>query len=73
MPLYEYFCPTCESKFEQLRPMSAASEPVRCPDGHDGARRLLSVFAAIGTSDTGQPMMLGGGCGCGGACSCGHL
>ena len=71
MALYEYYCPTCETKFEQFRPMSASREPTRCPEGHEGARRLLSVFAAMGTSEDGRPMSLVGGCGCGGACNCG--
>ena len=72
MPLYEYFCQKCETKFEQLRPMSASHEPATCPDGHEGAMRLISLFAAVGTGEDGQPMSLaGGGCGCGGACSCG--
>ena len=71
MALYEYYCPTCETKFEQLRPMSRSSEPAVCPEGHEGAMRLLSVFAAVGKGEDGEPVSLAGGCGCGGACSCG--
>lgn len=71
MPLYEYYCPTCETKFERLRPMSLSNEPAICPSGHEGAMRLLSVFSAMGRTDGGEPMSLGGGCACGGACSCG--
>ena len=50
MPLYEFRCRTCDETFEQRRPMSAASEPATCPQGHDGAVRLLSVFASVGAS-----------------------
>ncbi|MSQ23432.1 MAG: zinc ribbon domain-containing protein [Chloroflexi bacterium] len=74
MPIYEYYCPTCEIKFEKLRPMTASAEPAECPEGHQGAARVLSVFSAFGRGEDGEPMALagaGGGCGCGGACSCG--
>jgi len=70
--VYEYRCPTCESRFELRRPMSEANEPAACPDGHSGAVRLLSVFAAVGTSASGDagaaPMRAGGPCGS--ACAC---
>jgi putative FmdB family regulatory protein len=72
MPVYEYYCRTCATKFERLRPMRAAEEPAACPAGHDGAARTLSVFAVSRGSDGGfEPMGMGGGCGCGGACACG--
>ena len=29
MPLYEYFCPTCDNKFDKLQPMSATG--AECP------------------------------------------
>ena len=44
MPLYEYYCPTCEKKFELLRPMSRSDETAACPEGHKGAERMISVF-----------------------------
>ncbi|MGE3684828.1 MAG: hypothetical protein AB7J47_00555 [Acidimicrobiia bacterium] len=34
------------------RPMSDANAPASCPDGHDGAIRLLSVFASTGAAAT---------------------
>ena len=74
MPLYEYYCKKCSAKFEMLRPMSRSDEPAACPEGHAGALRTLSVFAAIGRagSDSSYDMpSAGGGCACGGACSCG--
>ena len=77
MPLYEYYCPRCTTKFELLRSMSRSEEPARCPNGHTSAMRTLSVFATAGGRDeaafaSGAPAA-GGGCGCGGGgCGCGH-
>ncbi len=72
MATYEYRCPTCDSRFEVRRPMSESSEPTVCPDGHPGAVRLLSVFAAVGTgaSDGGMPSPAAMGGPCGPACAC---
>jgi putative FmdB family regulatory protein len=75
MPLYEYRCRDCDSVFELRRTMAEANDPISCPDGHPGAVRLLSVFAATGRSSAGGGMQtamapMGGGGGCGGACAC---
>jgi putative FmdB family regulatory protein len=74
MPLYEYYCPKCTTKFELLRPMSRADEAGTCPKGHTGGTRTLSVFAAVSKGTDGAPQtMMGGGCACGGGgCGCGH-
>ena len=78
MPLYEYYCPTCKTRFELLRPMSRSGELATCPSGHGKAERVVSVFAARVATESGVPAMLegagGGGCaGCGpGGCACGH-
>jgi putative FmdB family regulatory protein len=55
MPLYEFRCKTCDATFEERRSMSAANEPATCPAGHDGAVRLLSVFASVGASAGSSP------------------
>jgi putative FmdB family regulatory protein len=72
MPLYEYRCPTCRATFELLRPMRRAEEAVACPAGHEGATRVVSLVAARGWTANGgsAPANAGGGCACGGACSC---
>jgi putative FmdB family regulatory protein len=74
MPLYEFKCRTCDDTFEVRRPMSEASDPATCPQGHDGAVRLLSVFASVGASSNPAPApaarATGGGCG--GGCACAH-
>ena len=75
MPLYEFRCRECDEVFEERRPMSEASAPATCPHGHEGAVRLLSVFASVGASAGGAPApsapapRAGG---CGGACACAH-
>lgn len=73
MPLYEYRCEICDTRFELRRSLTASSEPATCPNGHAHARRLLSVFATAGrsgpTPSTAQGAG-GGGC-CGGGCGCG--
>jgi putative FmdB family regulatory protein len=48
MPTYEFRCRTCESTFEERRPMSEASLPATCPAGHPDTVKLLSVFASTG-------------------------
>jgi putative FmdB family regulatory protein len=75
MPIYEYFCPRCATKFEELRPMRDADRPATCARGHKGATRAISVFAAVTKDADGfvSPMASGGGCACGGGgCGCGH-
>jgi len=76
MPLYEFRCRTCDETFELRRSMSESNDPATCPQGHDGAVRLLSVFAnhgggsSAGSAPTITPPKMGGGCG--GACACAH-
>jgi putative FmdB family regulatory protein len=60
VPLYEYFCPSCNQKFELLRPMSRAEEPATCPSGHPGANRVLSLFASFSRGDDGSVTAVGG-------------
>jgi len=74
VPLYEYYCPTCEAKFEALRPLSRRDDPAACPEGHRG-QRVLSVFTTYSRGEDGETSVVGGGCpGCGGgSCACaGH-
>jgi putative FmdB family regulatory protein len=66
MPRYEYRCRACGGTFELNRPMSAAGEPARCPEGHEDTVKLLSTVAVAGRA---RPVAGGGGC-CGGSCGC---
>ena len=71
MAIYEYYCPTCRTKFEHRRPMSEAAVATKCANGHR-AERTVSAFAM---SRTAGGLMLdeapsGGGCCGGGGCAC---
>jgi putative FmdB family regulatory protein len=73
VPLYEYACGDCGTRFERLLSFTRASADLTCPDcGARDVRRLPSVFAALNRGDTALPMMSGAGCGCahGGGCGC---
>jgi putative FmdB family regulatory protein len=71
MPVYEYYCRSCETTFEKLRPISASNQAAECPSGHTGATRTLSLIATItrGGATEAVPAAVGG-C-CGGGCACG--
>ena len=48
MPLYEYYCESCDGVFETLRPMREAADPVPCPlCDHDGQRIMPTSFMAF--------------------------
>ena len=76
MPLYEYACPSCATRFEALQ--RSFRETASCPScGAPGAERLLSTFA-MSSGGTGgardaasAPRSMGGSC-CGGGCGCAH-
>ena len=76
MPLYEYYCSDCRSKFELLVNHKHADDVVCMKCHSEKVRRLLSVFATQhGGEDSGYddiaPSMGGGACGCGGGgCGC---
>lgn len=74
MPLYEYYCSECKSKFELLVSYRYADDVVCAKCHSEKVRRLLSLFAT--THSGGEdieyeeaPSM--GSCGCGdGGCGC---
>ena len=79
MPLYEYVCRVCDTRFEARRSMSDAAAPISCPAGHPDTTRLLSVFASVGRSASGGPRPAAGPAGvrtgppaggCGAGCAC---
>lgn len=81
MPLYEYYCADCRSKFELLSPFTQADTGIVCQKCHGArVRRMVSVFQARrgGDGEFGDGYSFGddegaagGGCACGGNCSCG--
>jgi putative FmdB family regulatory protein len=77
MPIYEYYCPSCEKKFEELV-FETRVAVVHCPKcGTNEVNRLISLFATAASSGNMAQMSGEGsghspaGCGCG-SCSCGH-
>jgi putative FmdB family regulatory protein len=74
MPLYEYYCPDCKSKFELLVRREHADDVVCMKCRGEKVRRLLSVFASprgagedSAYADEAPPMSCScgdGGCGC---------
>ena len=85
MPLYEFYCADCRGKFEVLTSYEAAQTGMVCATCRGtNVRKLLSVFArpVRGDDDYGDfsdggdsgddsgDDYGGGGCSCGGACSC---
>ncbi|HEX4165610.1 MAG TPA: zinc ribbon domain-containing protein [Bryobacteraceae bacterium] len=75
MPIFEYSCDDCGSKFEKLVRRSADAEAVRCPScGQDHLTTQYSTFAAHAASasmatpnECGSGMCGSGFCG-GGTC-----
>ncbi len=68
--MYEYRCPDCDNRFEKLRRMAEAEQPVECPTcASKTATRQLSGFAAVtvgGGGGNDAPMCAKPGCGPGG-------
>jgi len=65
MPIYEYVCPSCDTKFELLRPFSRAGEDASCPKCKSAAKRVLSVFACFAKDSEGVSTSLGSSSSCG--------
>ncbi len=77
MPTYEFRCKTCDTVFDEKRPMSESDFPARCPGGHADTVKLLSVFASTGGRATSSvsgadvaAAMSAPQRGCGGGCAC---
>jgi len=47
MPLYEYYCSTCELKFEALANLADHDKPAECPNCNNEAHRIISATAFI--------------------------
>ncbi|HSG30385.1 MAG TPA: zinc ribbon domain-containing protein [Thermodesulfobacteriota bacterium] len=73
MPVFEYECKCCNSRFETL--VMSTDEEVNCTDcGSEDIEKQFSSFASQSDSASfgSDPadMPTGGGC-CGGGCACG--
>lgn len=76
MPIYEYYCRTCNEKFSRRRPMSAASQDSECAAGHTATKVLTAAMVSVAgrhdAEEAAEAMPTGGGCACGrGSCGCG--
>jgi putative FmdB family regulatory protein len=75
MPVYEYFCRSCNNRYDKLRPLREADTPSTCPTcSEQNSVRTLSVFITMSSGgdsrSAGSQTMSHGGCACGGACGC---
>ncbi len=62
MPLYEYKCTECDTRFDALRSISDADTLIACPKcGSEKTGRMISLFSAIGD----QGVIAGAGSSCG--------
>jgi putative FmdB family regulatory protein len=69
MPIYEYACGDCGSRFEKL--VRRFTEEVSCPScASESVDKQLSVFAVGGSSAAAEPSCSAPGCGAG-ACGSG--
>jgi putative FmdB family regulatory protein len=55
MPLYEYYCESCNGVFEALRSMREASEPSNCPLCDRDSQRIMPTSFAAFTFRDGMP------------------
>jgi len=60
MPIYEYFCPNCRSKFELLRSMNCVNEDAFCPLCNTQGQRVLSTFTSTSKNLEGVSTPIGG-------------
>lgn len=51
MPLYEFYCRSCNGVFETFRHIRDASLPAPCPQCHEDAPRIMSSFNAFTMRD----------------------
>ena len=55
MPLYEYFCKSCDGVFETMRPIARASDPAPCPVCAKKAQRIPPTSFSAFTMREGYP------------------
>jgi putative FmdB family regulatory protein len=69
MPIYEYACKDCQTKFEMIRPIKDADAPIHCTQcDSQHVSRAISLFNA---ASEGRSLSGSSGCGscAGGSCS----
>jgi putative FmdB family regulatory protein len=65
MPIYEYRCKACGSKFEKLVSLSTKIKDIECPEcGQHKAEKEVSLFGGIsGASSSGGASLSSASCG----------
>ena len=67
MPIYEYYCKTCDKKFETL---IRGNETAECPDcGTHEVRKMMSACGFIRKGEGRQTVSASAGSGCGSCAS----
>ncbi|MFC1899816.1 FmdB family zinc ribbon protein [Chloroflexota bacterium] len=66
MPIYEYYCPTCQDKFELLRSMSSITEDTMCPKCNSKGQKVFSICASFSKGSDGVSASIGGSGKCAG-------
>ncbi|MHB1457043.1 MAG: FmdB family zinc ribbon protein [Armatimonadota bacterium] len=65
MPIYEFDCKQCGSRFDLLCRISGTDEVI-CPQcGSGSVKKVMSMFHSKSSSEGG------GSCSCGSSCTCG--
>ncbi|HEV8115794.1 MAG TPA: zinc ribbon domain-containing protein [Acidimicrobiales bacterium] len=55
MPVYDFRCPSCEARFEVQRSIADFDQPTSCPQGHEGAVRVITTWGVTGGVRYGSP------------------
>jgi putative FmdB family regulatory protein len=67
MPIYEYRCEKCGSRFDVLQRVGDDGKHLRCPKcGHEKVEKQFSAFATSGGAPSIGSSSGGGSCGSGG-------
>lgn len=70
VPIYEFSCMSCRHTFEVFGRYSSRDERQVCPECEStNTKAMFSTFAVMGSGETASAST-GGGCACGGSCSC---
>ncbi|MEO5678945.1 MAG: zinc ribbon domain-containing protein [Acidimicrobiales bacterium] len=59
MPTYDFRCPSCEARFEVQRSIADFDQPTSCPEGHEGAVRVITSWGVTGGVRYGSPAAAG--------------